>query len=174
MKPLRTIIEEHQRAVAKIEEEKEEKRRLERQETDQEAERKAQAENARRLEEEADKQRVAAAKEELPKLFEQVAAWVKDEPALSFKRKEDGSGATLSMGQAKVIFNAESPTVSAGLNLSNVPWSSVCAGWEHIGFYDGGWFLERPDGLETFDQNAFNQLVEGWLKIYQQALSERP
>jgi hypothetical protein len=174
VKSLKTIIEEHERAVAKIEEEKAEKARLARQEAEAEAQRKADAENDQREEEKRHRQRAVAAKAKQPGLFDQIASWVRDQSSLSFDRKEDGSGATLSIGQAKVVFTADNPDVSTGLSLSTVPWSSLYAGWEHLGFYDGGWFLERPNGLEAFDQNAFNQLVEGWLKIYEQALSERP
>jgi hypothetical protein len=174
VKPLGKIIEEHQQALANIEQERAEKARLAQQQARTEADRRAKGESDRRAKMEAEKHRTEVANEKLSEFYSQIEAWVKNEASLSFETKPGGSGATLSIDSARIDFQSGAPSVSAGLNISNVPWGNVHAGWEHISYYDGGWFLETPDGLETFDQPTFNRLVEGWLKIFQQAQAQKP
>lgn len=174
VKPLGKIIEEHQQALASIEQERAEKARLAQQQAKTETDRRAKGESDRRAKMEAEKHRTEVANEKLSEFYSQMEVWVKNEASLSFERKPDGSGATLSIDRARIDFQSGAPSVSAGLNISNVPWGNVQAGWEHISYYDGGWFLETPDGLEAFDQPTFNRLVEGWLKIFQQAQAKKP
>ena len=174
MKSLGKIIEEHQQALASIERERAEKARLAEQQARAEADRRAKEESDRRTKMQAEKDRTEVANEKLSDFYSQIEVWVKNEASLSFERKPDGSGVTLSIDSARIDFRSGAPSVSAGLNISNVPWGNVDAAWEHISYCDGSWFLETPDGLEAFDQSTFNRLVEGWLKIFQQAQAQKP
>jgi hypothetical protein len=174
VKPLGKIIEEHQQALANIEQQRAEKARLAQQQAQAVTDRRAKDESDRRAKLEAEKNRTEAASEKLSEFYTQIEAWVRDEPSASFERKADGSGATLSIEGARVDFQSGAPTVSAGLNLSNVPWGNLRGGSEFISYYDDNWFLETPDGLEPFNQSIFNRLVEGWLRTFQEAQAQKP
>lgn len=157
MKSLKTILKEHQEALAEIEKAR----------ADAEEKERVKAQSAWQAEAQKSQEEAAAFRAEVVKLYSQIETWLKDEKGLVFEKDPYRATARLTVDKVRLLFVPASGSpkeVQVGVDLSTLPWNNLQALFGFLALHDGVWYRRRENSIRPLNQSEFNDLLVAGLE----------